>query len=425
MGVLSKVALLSACLALPAVSSPQTARAQARTGSPNARTQRSSQAAIRRAVNAKPLSSAVKRGLAWLAASQQRSGGWSQGEESAAMGNTLAALKDTPNVADTCIAALALMRSGSTPRSGPYARNLVSALKFVCAEIEESPKKGLSITSVSGTRVQMKLGRFIDTFLAALLLAEVKGHLPDPKLESRVASALRKVVGKMESAQRNDGTWDDQGWAPVIGQNFAAKALNRAAQRGASVDASVIEKAERYSYRQFDATSGSFGTGGSAGVRLYAATANLGAMQQSEITNRAVEAQARATAKSGKTEKDRKAAAATLRRIEAGRQGYKAAQQAVIKKLDDKSFVAGFGSNGGEEFLSYNTIGESLVAKGGTEWTTWDRKITASLERVQNNDGTWTGHHCITGRTFCTAAALLVLTVDRASVALSDATKHR
>jgi hypothetical protein len=271
----------------------------------------------------------------------------------------------------------------------------------------------------------MKLGRFIDTFLAALLLAEVKGHLPDLKLEKRVASALSKVVAKMENAQRNDGTWDDQGWAPVIGQNFAAKALNRAAQQGAKVDASVLRRAEGYSLRQFDQASGSFGGGGSAGVQLYAATANLGAMQQSEITNRAAEARARATVKSGKTEKDRRAASATLRRIEAGRQGYKAAQQAVIEKLDDKSFVAGFGSNGGEEFLSYNTIGESLVEKGGQEWTKWDRKITASLERVQNNDGTWTGHHCITGRTFCTAAALLVLTVDRASVALGDATKRR
>ena len=35
---------------------------------------------------------------------------------------------------------------------------------------------------------------------------------------------------------------------------------------------------------------------------------------------------------------------------------------------------------------------------------------------MQNEDGSWTGHHCITGRTFCTAAALLVLMGDRTPV---------
>ena len=40
--------------------------------------------------------------------------------------------------------------------------------------------------------------------------------------------------------------------------------------------------------------------------------------------------------------------------------------------------------------------------------------MTENLERVQNADGCWSGHHCITGRTFCTATALLVLMADRA-----------
>ena len=40
--------------------------------------------------------------------------------------------------------------------------------------------------------------------------------------------------------------------------------------------------------------------------------------------------------------------------------------------------------------------------------------MAQNLTRIQNGDGSWTGHHCITGRTFCTAAALLVLTADRA-----------
>lgn len=341
------------------------------------------------------------------------------------MGNTMQQLKDTPNVADTCIAALALMRSGSTPRSGPYARNIAEAVGFVCSEIEKAPPQGLAITRTQGTRVQMKLGQYIDTFLAALLLAEVKGQMPNPRAEARVNVALQRTTDKIETNQRNDGTWDDQGWAPVIGQNFATKALNRAAQQGHRVSGKVLTKAEDRARFQFNAKSGAFGGAGSAGVELYSASANLGAMQQSDATNRAAEAKARVTVKQGRTAAERKAAASTLRRIEANRAHYEQAQRAVINKLDDKQFVSGFGSNGGEEFLSYNTIGESLVAKGGPEWAKWDRRMTANLERIQNNDGTWSGHHCITGRTFCTAAALMVLTVDRAPVPLAEKVRRR
>ena len=43
---------------------------------------------------------------------------------------------------------------------------------------------------------------------------------------------------------------------------------------------------------------------------------------------------------------------------------------------------------------------------------------------VQNGDGSWTGHHCITGRTFCTAAALLVLMSDRAPAPTASRLQH-
>ena len=93
-----------------------------------------------------------------------------------------------------------------------------------------------------------------------------------------------------------------------------------------------------------------------------------------------------------------------------------AAEKALLDRVDDDAFIRGFGNNGGEEFLSYMLIAESLVVKGGAEWEKWDVSITALVNQVQNEDGSWTGHHCITGRTFCTAAALLVLMADRAPV---------
>ena len=88
-------------------------------------------------------------------------------------------------------------------------------------------------------------------------------------------------------------------------------------------------------------------------------------------------------------------------------------QTDLAKTVKDDKFVAGFGSNGGEEFLSFLNISEALLIKGGKDWTDWDAKMTAGLEKAQDKDGSWSGQHCITGKTFCTSAALLVLMADR------------
>lgn len=118
-------------------------------------------------------------------------------------------------------------------------------------------------------------------------------------------------------------------------------------------------------------------------------------------------------------------ALAKLDRFKAAEKDLRDARSAVIARLDDKQFIAGFGSNGGEEFLSYMNIGESLVIKGGDDWKAWDKSIGQNLYRVQNVDGSWSGHHCITGRTFCTSAALLVLLVDRSPQPISAQMKRR
>jgi hypothetical protein len=89
-------------------------------------------------------------------------------------------------------------------------------------------------------------------------------------------------------------------------------------------------------------------------------------------------------------------------------------QAQLAKEARSESFVAGFGSNGGEEFLSFMNISETLILKGGKDWEEWDAKMIKGLEKAQDKDGSWAGQHCITGRTFCTSAALLTLMADRA-----------
>ncbi|MCH8241831.1 MAG: hypothetical protein IH897_04365 [Planctomycetes bacterium] len=367
----------------------------------------------------------MKSGLDWLVQTQDKSGGWGQGEESQGMGHSMDQIKDVPNVADTSSATLAMLRAGSTPRNGAYSESIRRAIYFVCGEIENSDYESLYVTNVRGTRLQAKLGTYIDTFLAAALLAEVRDTMPDEADRERVVSALDKVMNKMENNQRQDGSWGNQGWAPALAESLASKAINRAFQAGADVDEVVRVRAERYARDRFDNQTYNFSTDGSADIALYAVAASVSGMQDSDNTNAMVQGELRLAMQSAASGPQREQAQRALERIKENKQDLGKAKKSLIKRLEDKRFIAGFGSNGGEEFLSYMLIGESLVVDGGPQWEKWDASITDNLNRIQNSNGSWTGHHCITGRTFCTAAALLVLMVDRAPVPLAASIKKR
>ena len=405
------------------------------------------------AVTPKPLSTQVKNGLAWLAEHQLAGGGWSQGEESAQM-NGGEAFRDKADVADTCIAALALVRSGSTPREGPYKDAVAKAVRFVRAQVEASDVRSLSVTDIQGTRVQMKLGPNIDTFLTSLLLAEVKGRMPDEPGNAAVDLALNKVLDKIKKHQKADGTWDNQhGWAPILAESIGGKGLNRARQNGASVPDELLASTLRNAQNQFanartampaasptevsasivasssrpvgasaltrvsgPGIGGGSSGAGSAGVELYGRAANIAVQQDSVNTYTKLESDLKKKVETARDESERTEARRELTRIGDAKRVNGEAQAELLGRLDDARFVAGFGSNGGEEFLSYMNISESLVVKGGLEWKRWDDAMTGNLDRIQNSDGSWSGHHCITGRTFCTSTALLVLMADRSPV---------
>ncbi|MBX9583942.1 MAG: hypothetical protein K2X87_26890, partial [Gemmataceae bacterium] len=150
------------------------------------------------------------------------------------------------------------------------------------------------------------------------------------------------------------------------------------------------------------------------GVRLYSFGQGAGNSQDVVNSLRVDGKKAEDVLKDSKASQAEKDAATKklddLKRAERDNDKVQEGQAAAVK---DGQFVAGFGSNGGEEFLSFLNISEALLVKGGKDWTDWDAKMTQGLEKAQDKDGSWAGHHCITGKTFCTAAALLVLTADR------------
>jgi hypothetical protein len=114
-----------------------------------------------------------------------------------------------------------------------------------------------------------------------------------------------------------------------------------------------------------------------------------------------------------------------LSRTEADRKKNAAAINAIEKDLTDPRFEACFGSISGEEFFSYLNISDSLHRAGGEPLHKWNRDITAKLLTMQNEDGTWAGHDCITGRVAVTSAAILMLMVDREPAVALDGTSRK
>jgi hypothetical protein len=382
------------------------------------------------AVKPKPLSDNVHKGLAYLVSQQHANGGWGQGGgwRTGQQGGRVegANVQDPPDVANTCMATLALLRAGHTPKEGKYAKNVVRAVEFIETHIEKADKDSISITDIKGTQVQSKIGPFVDTFLAAMVLAEVKGQMPDDKGEKRLVAALDKTIGKMERNQKKDGSFGQDGWAPIVGQSLASAGLNRARQKGVAVSDETLARTDKFARGNFDNKTNTFGMGGTAGVPLYGAANTIAQGQQTINTFKPAQPDLKRVVESKTATKEEKTKAQNqLKVLEDAEAAQEAAVTTTVRQLGDGRFVQGFGSNGGEEFLSYMAISETLLVKGGPEWEKWDKKVTDNLNRVQNKDGSWSGDHCITGKTFCTASALLVLMADRAPIPVATKIKEK
>ena len=340
-----------------------------------------------------PVSSAVDKGARWLASVQGADGGWGQDGGEATSARPGERLESGGNdVANTAVAALALLQAGRQ-----YQPQVERALAFVLQRIEASPADGLAITDRQGTQIQRKLGPYIDTFLSSMLMSQIDGRASTPALNARVRKALQKTVAKIEKHQQSDGSWNIAGgWAPVLGTSMASRSLFEAKNRGVAVDAAVLKRAETYTVSALNAPAPP-GAGGAAGGR---SAVGLASAAPAEAAGVALYQGAQALEQLSRTSADR---AQNAKQI-----------SAIQGQLSNARFVGGFGSMGGEEFFSYLNISDSMKRVGGDAWPKWHADITQKIVGLQNSDGTWAGHHCITGRVAMTSAAILNLTVDRA-----------
>jgi len=360
-----------------------------------------------------PVASAVAKGEKWLVSVQGKDGGWGQDGGETSYVRKGENLESTGNdVANTAVAAEALLHTGNTPNAGPYRESVQRAVRFILAHVDKSPAEGLAVTELMGTQIQRKLGPYIDTFLTSKLLAELDGRMGDTQANLRVRRSLEKCVAKIEKNQLKDGSWNVAGgWAPILGTSLASQSLYVAKAKGVVVAQPAMDKVEMYARVTAAPSAGAAGSGGGIGAGAgggvgggtFRVGGAIGGLARTELS--AVSAGVPLYKRAQEMEQ--------LSRTEGDRKKNATAINAIEKELSDPRFVAGFGSVGGEEFFSYLNISDSLHRAGGEPWRKWNQEMTAKLLSMQNEDGTWSGHHCITGRVAVTSAAILMLMVDR------------
>jgi len=371
----------------------------------------------------------VEKGLEWLAGQQHADGGWGQGggwrlNTAKGGGGRVEGpeVNDPADVGNTAIALKSFLRSGTKLDEGKYSKNALKAAEFLFAAVEKSDEETLFVTEVRGTQLQSKIGPYVDTFLTMQVLADLKDEMPDESAEERRARCLAKLTAKVEKHQKDDGSFDgNTAWAATVSQGIASKAINGAWAAGAPIAQATLQKDHAQNATGLDPVSGDVaaGAGGvsDAGVAIYRYASKLGGMADYARNNDKRRDEFRQTLENeDASEEAKKQATDELAKIEKSDKDKEILLTNVAAQSRQANFVNGFGSNGGEEFVSFMNIAEAMHTKGGEPWNEWQARMDGMLKGAQHNDGSWSGQHCITGRTFCTSTALLTLTTDRMSV---------
>jgi ribosomal protein L17 len=356
----------------------------------------------------------VNKGLSWIARAQSNNGGWGAGSHSYQQITDPHAVSTDP--ATTAMVAMALLRSGHTLTTGEFAPQLKKALEHLLTAVESSSPNSNNITTLTGTQIQTKLGANIDVILTSQFLSNVADYVKSNEgLATRVQKCQNICVEKIQNAQSTNGSTTGSGWAGVLQSSFATNALEAAETKGAKVDKKALEKAREFQKNNYDAKTGNVNTDMGAGIVLYSVT---GSVRASAKEARKVEEEIAKAKREQKIAQDAPASQETLMDIGYTKDealkystAYGVYQSAKVAAQRD-DIMDGFGNNGGEEFLSYLQTGESMIINKDNSWKTWYTNMSGRLLKIQNNDGSWNGHHCITSPVFCTATCLLILSVN-------------
>ena len=355
----------------------------------------------------------LQKGLEWIDKAQGVDGGWGAGSHYRQTEKDPHAVPSDP--ATTSLVTMSLLRNDNTLSKGKYAENLKKGTEFLLKAVENCPPNQAAITTLENTQPQTKLGKNIDVILTAQFFTNLlRYELKDETFRKRIEKALDICIAKIQQTQNSSGAWADGGWAPVLQSALANNALESAEDIGRKVDTVALRRSREYQKKNFNADTKSAITGDAAGVMLYSISSTARSSAKEAKKAEVVIAKAK---KEGKLDKDAKITEENL--VVAGLAQSESRNYATAYKINEAAkgeavrdeVMSGFGNNGGEEFLSYLMTGESMLMQGGDTWKKWYDMMSGKLVNIQNGDGSWNGHHCITSPVFCTATCLLILSI--------------
>ena len=305
---------------------------------------------------------AVARGLAWLDRAKIARSGYRVD------------IGQAEDIGCTAMVGLALLADGSTPTKGPNRRKLQEIALYLIKKVDVMPKS--NITSKTSTQLQNKIGRQAHSFFALLFLTQIAG---ESHLKEKTLDAARKLSEAVTSAQLASGGWGQESWAPTLGTVMGWTSLRSAHFAGLDVGGSPEKTAEHL------ITSMKAAQRNNWMHKLYKNAAGIRVLYAMKKDDNEV---------------------------------VKTSFRDVLQLV--KNGKTAFNQAGGEEYLAFHMINETMLQKGGEDWQTWFPEVRDKICSVQNKDGSWTGHHCITSRTFCTAAACLVLSAPNRYLPISQ-----
>ena len=250
----------------------------------------------------KPLGDHVKNGLAWLAKAQNADGGWGQGggwrvNVQAEGGNRRvegAEVPDPSDIGNTSIALQAFLRAGTKLDTGEHSQTAAKAAAFLLTQLEADQEEGLYVSKLRDTQLQSKIGRYVDTFLAAQILADLKGSFPDAADEARRAKQLdpRGWQDPEAPAGRRSLRGQHRLGLHLVPGNLQPLPEHRLGC-GAKVDLAALEKDHAQNAVGLDrqsgvvAASGAGGATGDAGIEIYRYASKVGGMTSFATNNSA------------------------------------------------------------------------------------------------------------------------------------------
>ena len=309
---------------------------------------------------------AVRRGLDWLAKTQELNGRWT------APGNQYP-------TAMTALAGNAMLAEGSTAMQGRYAKNIKRAVNYLqnLAEDNEGTKsEGLIGNPKIDDRYTYGHG------FSMLFLSQVLGEEEDPRRREALVELLTKAVKFTCDAQTKAGGWGyvsakdgsdfDEG-STTITQVQGLRACRNA---GIQVPDGVIEKAVKYIHGCTGKDGGVFYSSKSRGSGRPPITA---------------------------------AAVACL--FNAGE--YKDKNVAKMLAYCKKNIGGPKGNGGGHWHYSHYYYAQVLYRQGGQEWDSYKKEMYEHLLGQVSDNGAWADNSGY-GPVFGTAISLTILQLDNA-----------